>query len=138
MASFTEADRATIRKMFRKTKLAIAPLVKAEAERLNHHKPETLNIMAAQNTMRACMEIVLNECLPYDQRFLAELGVRLAAYAVTAAPIQDHDELVGIVARALPNAVAEKVRQGAVIRSDWEQDGVARPNIPTGAGARKK
>lgn len=127
-------DRAAIRKIFRKAKVTLAPMVAAEAERLNHHHPDTLNIMAAQNTLRACMEVVLNECLPYDRRFLAEMGVRLAAYAVTAAPIQDHEALIGLIAESLPNAVAEKVRQGAVIRSDWMQDGVLRPNIPTASG----
>lgn len=113
-------------------------MVAAEAERLNHHRPETLNIMAAQNTLRACMEVVLNECLPYDQRFLGEIGVRLAAYAVTAAPIQDHEALIVAIADALPGAVAEKVRQGAVIKSVWAQDGVERPNIPTATGKGRK
>ena len=127
-------DRAAIRKIFRKAKVTLAPLVAAEAERVNHHHPDTLNIMAAQNALRACMEVVLNECLPYDRRFLGEIGVRLAAYAVTAAPIQDHEALIAAIADALPGAVAEKVRQGAVIRSDWLQDGVVRPNIPTASG----
>lgn len=125
------ADRAAVRRIFRKIHRDVAPLVEAEAHRLDHHDPSTLNIMVAQNTLRCCMEVVLNECTPYDARFLAEMGVRLAAYAITAAPIQDHDRLTAAVVVSLPGAVAEKVLKGATIGSVWEQDGVLRPNIPS-------
>lgn len=111
-------------------------MVKAEAERLNFYRDDNLNLMAAQNAGRFAMEVILKECVPYDARFLAEFGVRLAAYAVTAAPIQEHTRLVGLIQESLPHAVAEKVAQGAVIRSVWEQDGVPRPNIPSSAGRK--
>lgn len=132
----TKAEHTAFAKTFQKIRRDIAPLVKAEADRLNFHRPDTLNLMAAQNTGRFALEVILNECLPYDRHFLAEIGVRLAAYAVTAAPIQDHDALIASIQNALPRAVSEKVAQGAVIRSTWEQDGVERPNIPS-ASARK-
>lgn len=132
------ADRTAIRKIFRKIQRDVAPLVEAEANRLDHHHPDTLKTMVAQNALRMCMETVLNECLPYDAHFLAEMAVRLAAYAITAAPIQGHDELVRAVVEALPNAVAEKVRQGATIGTVWEQDGVERSNIPTSLKPRAR
>ena len=125
------ADRAAIRKIFRKVHRDVAPLVEAEANRLNHHHPDTLKTMVAQNTLRMCMETVLGECLPYDAHFLAEIAVRLAAYAITAAPIQGHDKLVCAVADALPHAVQQKVSAGATIGTVWEQDGVERSNIPS-------
>lgn len=133
----TKAEHTSFAKTFLKIRRDIAPLVKAEADRLNFHREDTLNLMAAQNAGRFAMEVILRECLPYDRVFLAELGVRLAAYAVTAAPIQDHDTLIASIQNALPRAVAEKVAQGAVIRSTWEQDGVERPNIPS-ASARTR
>lgn len=127
----TNDDRRAIRKIFRKIERDIAPLVQAEAERLNHHSPDTMKTMTAQNAARCCIEVILNECLPYDAHFLAELGVRMAAYLVTAAPIQNHAELIVAIQEALPRAVAEKVAKGATIRTVWEQDGVERPNIPS-------
>lgn len=129
----TNEDRRAVRKIFRKIERDIAPLVQAEAERLKHHDPETLKTMTAQNAARCCIEVILNECLPYDARFLAELGVRMAAYLVTAAPIQSHAELIAVIQEALPRVVAEKVAKGATISTIWEQDGVERPNIPTSA-----
>lgn len=126
----TDQDRAAVRKLFRKVRLEVRPLVEAEAQRTGFHHPDTLNIMAAQNAIRACLEIILQDCLPYDQRFLAELSVRSAAYLVSAAPIEDHAAMLEVVAASLPGALAEKIRQGAVIRSTWSTDGREHANVP--------
>lgn len=128
----TDQDRAAIRKLYRKIRLELRPLVEAEAQRLNHDRPHTLNLMAAQNTMRSVFEIVLQECLPYDQTFLTELAVRAAAYLISAAPVEDHEPMVEAARGALAHALAEKVRQGAVIKTTWLVDGGERSNIPSG------
>lgn len=128
MERITEADRRAVQKIYRKIARGLAPqlaqLPVAEGQ---------AKVLIAQNAMRCCMEVVLREMLPYDERDLAELGTRLAAYAVTAAPIESHQLLTQGVMEALPKAVEDKVRTGAVIRADWQVDGHVRSNIPTGA-----
>lgn len=132
MPTITAQDRNNISRIIRKVREDIAPAVD-RAMRGSSLPPDdgrTLSMMTAQNTLRVCMEVVLNESLPYDQLFCAELAVRLAAYAITVAPIEDHDALVRAVQGALPGAVETKRREGAIIRTSWMTDGAERPNVP--------
>lgn len=127
----TNQDRANIRRIFEKTRNDIAPLVAGKARELNlKSDPQLLNLMVAQNTLRCCMEVVLAECMPYDELFCAELAVRLAAYSISATPIERHEYLTKAVQNAIPNALANKIREGAVIKSTWLTDGIEHPNIP--------
>ncbi|RVD14241.1 MAG: hypothetical protein EOS73_16185 [Mesorhizobium sp.] len=127
----TKQDRANIRRIFDKVRHDIQPALDArERKDGGFQDPQIPNLMVAQNTLRACMEVVLNECLPYDDFFCGELAVRLAAYAISAVPIERHDALLQAVQTALPATLANKLREGAVIKSTWLTDGVEHPNIP--------
>lgn len=127
----TNQDLAAIRRIFDKVKVDIEPLIKAKVKANGGlANPQMPNIMVAQNTLRACMEVVLNECLPYDDFFCGELSVRLAAYAISVVPIERQAALLAAVQDALPATLANKLREGAVIKSTWLTDGVEHPNIP--------
>lgn len=78
------------------------------------------DVIVAQNTLRTCMEAALIRMLPYDQTALAELAIRLASYAISAAPIDDQAGLVGAVCTTLPSAHARRVAQGVMICTTWE------------------
>jgi hypothetical protein len=129
--SITNQDRAHIRRIFGK--------IRAETDRLTAEKirttgtkthPDIDKIIAAQNTLRRCIEVVFDECLPYDDVFCGELAIRLAAYAISAVPIERHGTVLQAVVEALPAALARRVREGVVIKTQWVTDGVRHPNIP--------
>lgn len=127
----TNGDRADIRRIFQKTKSDIEPVLTKKCRETGIGAgPQLLNLMAAQNALRTCMEVVLAECLPYDELFLGELAVRMAAYSISAAPIETHEALILAVQDALPRTLSNKLREGAVIRATWTTDGVEHPNIP--------
>ena len=127
----TNQDRANIRRIFAK--------IREDTDRLTAEKisatgtkthPDIDKIIAAQNTLRRCIEVVFEECLPYDDVFCGEMAIRLAAYAISAVPIERHQLLLEAVVEGLPAALARRVREGAVIRTEWQTDGVNHPNIP--------
>lgn len=128
----TETDREPIRELFRKVSADLAPLLEQRRKQLGGKLPleQTENIMRAQNTLRVCMEVVFNECLPYDDVFCGEMAVRLAAYAISAVPIERQPDLLKAVLQGLPVGLAEKLRQGAILHTVWEQGGVEHPNVP--------
>jgi hypothetical protein len=125
----TNQDRAAVRRIFDKVRHDIAPLVEAKAKKLDV-PVNSVDVMAAQNTIRICMEVVLNACIPYDRYFCGELAVRLAAYAISATPIEDHAEMVRLVQKALPGGLANKLKEGAIIKTSWVTDGIEHPNVP--------
>lgn len=127
----TNQDRAAVRRIFAKCKDETGQLIRkraAEAGVVLH--PQMPNIIAAQNAMRVCLEVILNECIPYDGFYCAEMATRLATYVISAAPIEQHADLLEATIGAMPAALANKIREGAVIRSTWLTNGVEHPNIP--------
>ncbi|NEI60958.1 hypothetical protein [Rhizobium leguminosarum] len=127
----TNQDRAHIRRIFGK--------IRKETDRLTAEKirstgtkthPDIDKIIAAQNTLRRCIEVVFDECLPYDDVFCGELAIRLAAYAISAVPIERHGVVLHAVIEGLPAALSRRVREGVVIKTEWETDGVRHPNVP--------
>lgn len=129
----TNQDRSAIRRLFRKVKEDTDRLVAEKAARsggaLTH--PEMPNIIAAQNTLRACMEVVFDECLPYGEFFLAEMAIRLGTYSISAAPIERHDVIVDAVVKNMARALQNRVAEGSVIKTRWLTDGVDHPNLPS-------
>ncbi len=127
----TQQDRNNVRRIFQKAKADTAPLLQGRADALGIQlDPQMPNIIAAQNALRLCMEVVFNECIPYNEAFLCEMAARMAAYAISAGPIESHGAMTDATLGALPVALANKIKEGAVIRSSWMTDGVSRPNIP--------
>ncbi|MBB4574435.1 hypothetical protein [Rhizobium lentis] len=129
--TLTNQDRANIRRIFAK--------IRGDTDRLTAEKvratgasthPDIAKIIAAQNTLRKCIEVVFEECLPYDEVFCGEMAVRLAAYAISAVPIERHQDTLEAVVEGLPSALARRVRDGVIIRTEWETGGVRHPNVP--------
>lgn len=126
----TNQDKKIIAKLFRKTKVETDRIIKKPGSVV----PDThtmRNVMAMQNAMRTCMEIMLNETIPYDEELLVEMGIRLAAYAVSAAPIEIQERMAQRISVALPPSVALRQKSRIGIQSEWITDGVVHPNMPT-------
>ncbi|BCH33263.1 hypothetical protein MesoLjLc_51930 [Mesorhizobium sp. L-8-10] len=126
----TNQDRTAIRKIFRKVKEETDPKVSelARSQSVNREMP---NIIAAQNTLRFCLEVVLRECIPYDEYLLAELAARMAAYTVSAAPIERQEQLAEIVSNSINKSLQEKLSRGMALKTEWATDGqVPYPNVP--------
>jgi hypothetical protein len=129
--SITNQDRANIRRIFAKIREDTDRLTaaKVSSSGVKSH-PDIDKIIAAQNTLRKCMEVVFEECMPYDEIFCGEMAVRLATYAISAVPIERHGLVLNAVIEGLPAALARRVRDGIAIRTEWETDGVRHANIP--------
>ncbi len=86
--------------------------------------------IVAQNTLRTALEVTLAESEPYGEYFLVELALRMAAYTISAAPIERQAALASLVAGSLADALAHKLQQGMAIRTEWNVNGVSHPNVP--------
>lgn len=90
-----------------------------------------LRINAAQNALRTCLESALNRMLPYDGELLVELAIRLASYAISAAPMEDQDYHVAQFMGTFADAHLRRIAEGKVIQSEWQmKDGRSQPNFP--------
>lgn len=75
--------------------------------------------------------MITNECTPYGEYLLAELATRMAAYTVSAAPIERQEWLADLVANSIPKALAEKLQRNMAIKTEWTTDsGALSPNVP--------
>lgn len=104
--------------------------------------PAQQAMQVAQNTLRTCMEATLQQMGPYTPETCASLAIRLASYALSAAPLEDQDFLLAHVLQHLGPEHMRRVDQGIAIKVDWEMvDGSVRPNIgasgPPGVAGRK-
>lgn len=91
--------------------------------------PEQQALQVAQNTLRTCMEAVLQSMGRYTPEALVGLAIRLASYALSAAPIEDQDFLLARVLQHLGPEHMRRVDQGISIKTEWQMhDGTARPN----------
>ncbi|CAN5476746.1 hypothetical protein BH10PSE7_BH10PSE7_15060 [soil metagenome] len=127
----TNQDRRAIRQVFEKVRQDVEPLYQAKVRQLGGEpSPHIMKIMIAQNAMRCCMEEIYNEYLPYDDFFCGEMAVRLAAYSVSCVPIERQEALLVAVQEALPATLANKLKEGAVLKTTWITDGVEHPNVP--------
>lgn len=92
---------------------------------------QLLTINAAQNSLRTCIEAVLNKAVPYESQFLVELALRLASYTISAAPIEDQEVLVAQFVGVFAEAHMRRISEGKIISSEWEmKDGRRQPNFP--------
>lgn len=93
--------------------------------------PSMADLQYAQNVLRTCMEAVFQKMIPYDERVCAEMAVRLASYAISAAPMEDHEALVALVVQGLPSAHAQRMAKGIRISTEWQMaNGSTQPNFP--------
>lgn len=111
-------ERKAVAKLVRQAKRELEPQLQGQ-----NIEPYLVQALVAQNAMRICLETVLRGMLPYDARFLAELGTRLAAYCVTAGPPHQTHLLIDLIQQDLPAMVENKQKTGSVIKADWITEG---------------
>lgn len=101
------------------------------ARRMIGMSPDVQKINVAQNTLRTCLEAALNKLVPYEANICVELAIRLASYAISAAPIEDQDVLVAQFMEAFAEAHLLRISEGKRISSEWQMnDGRVQPNFP--------
>lgn len=127
----TNQERRAIAKMMRRTQIAIGD----DAAKLTDGYPLELReaipqAIIAQNVMRDLMTAVFMETAPFGQIFCEEMALRLASYAISAAPIEDQSLMVDRVTKRLPGVHTERLRQGFVIETQWREGTSTRQNIP--------
>jgi hypothetical protein len=106
------AERKAVQRLHRRIARELGPRLADQPEHMRQ-------ALIAQNTLRVCMETVLRDTLPYDARFLVELGTRLAAYAVTAGPPKQTHLMIETIQGLLPLMVENKQKTGSGIKADW-------------------
>ncbi len=126
--AITNQEIAVLKKMVKKTRQKTDPLVIAKNHPGAH--PKAQELIAAQNVLRDCISVVLNECMPIDDSFCAELAVRLASYAISVIPLQRQDQACRAVSEALHDAHFSRIRAGVSIPATWITDGVEHANVP--------
>jgi hypothetical protein len=77
-------------------------------------------VLIAQNTIRPCLEATLKELTPFGVLLLGELAIRLASYAISAAPADIQGDLLQAVMNGLPDAHALRMSKGIALRSVWD------------------
>lgn len=125
----TTAEITVIQNMYRKTLADIAP--RMEGVNTPGAHPKALEMMTAQNVLRDCMSVVMNECMPIDDSFCMEMAIRLASYAVSVMPMERQIEAMEIVAASLPGAHRVRMEKGVGIVAQWNTNGVDHDNMPT-------
>lgn len=117
--TITNQDRNAIKTIYRKIKPHTDAQLLAALPNMPPQHPDTHKVMAAQNTLKTVLEVIINECVPYDEHFLLEIGTRLAAYAITAAPIESQAKLQELMIAYIPIMVESKLKQGAFLKTRW-------------------
>lgn len=92
--------------------------------------PEVRNVQVTQNVMRLCLEAVFQRLHPFTVATPVELAVRLASYAISALPIEEQELALDNVVGTLPEAHAQRIRQGIALETTWVVDGEERANRP--------
>lgn len=97
------------------------------------------SVIVSQNMLRICLEEAIGEssrALLSEPRqaksFLVELGLRLAGYCISAAPLEDQAEMAEAMGEALPRTVTAMRAKGFVIRCEWNFGNGWEPNLPAG------
>lgn len=112
------------------TQIAMIKAVEAEYERVLEDIGPVLaesdtpmgvkQAVVAQNVIRLCMEVVLKRMLPFDEILVGELAIRLASYAISAAPFDQGSKLIRAVEQNLRETHKQRMSQGIMISTAWE------------------
>ena len=131
--TITTQDRNNIRRIFEKVDADLrtkAEAAVAAAKARGEPVVSDVKSIIAQNAIRACLEVIFNECTPYEKVFCIDMAVRIACYIISILPIENHAEAAAIVAQSIPPSLVTRVKAGVVMHGDWNEGGVVRPNIP--------
>lgn len=85
--------------------------------------------IVCQNALRTCMEAAIDQAIPFSAALPVELAVRLASYAISVLPIEQHEAALSAVAASLPAAHRARIAKGVMIQTTWASDG----ELPEGA-----
>ena len=122
-----------VKALFARNKAELEPRLHAAVQQdASYAIPEVRNVQVAQNTLRTCLEAVLDECAPHTQLTCGELAIRLASYALSAAPLEDQDQLMAWVIDRLPAAHLNRLAKGVIIKTGWRINGIEHENVPGG------
>lgn len=125
----TNQDRKAIRRIFRKMAKEAGEQTAALALSLPEHKRETaVKAVIAQNVLRVCLEVVYEECTPFEEDLCGELAVRMASYAISIAPIERQETILEAVVSSLPPMHARRLRDGIMLTSSWQTPFGEQPN----------
>lgn len=92
---------------------------------------EERNLIVAQNTLRTCIEAVLERLLPYSEATPLDLGVRLASYCLSALPVESQEGAVEALAQVLRAAHPQRLASGIRLSTTWDMPGQGeRDNFP--------
>lgn len=131
----TNQDRKAIRRIFRKTAEEAGPQAAQLAASLPERQRATaIKAIVAQNALRVCLEVVYEECMPFDENLCGEIAVRMASYAISMAPIERQEALLEAVMGALPGAHARRLKDRITLLSTWETPHGEQPNAPKEGG----
>lgn len=122
----TEQEIRVIKKMLARTREKTDPL----AAKVGANHPDQKSAIAAQNVLRDCMTVIMNECAPFTDALPIDVAVRMASYAISVLPIEQQETALNSVLILLPEAHARRMRQGIHIDTDWVTDGVHHKNVP--------
>ena len=116
----TNKDRRLLRQVFKKIHAEIQGdwLEKVPEEK----RPEAINIVAVENFHRVCLEELLNQCMPFDDQFVAEIITRQTAISMTSLPFTTRDEWIPKILEMIPISVNRKVGNAHVVRSNWKMN----------------
>lgn len=127
--TITNQEISVIRKMLARTREKTDPLVVASNNPEAH--PKAKELIAAQNVLRDCITVVVNDCMPIDELFCAELALRLASYAVSIVAVERQEAVAKVVANSFEKMHHDRMKKGIGVQSEWMTDGVRHPNMPT-------
>lgn len=83
-------------------------------------EPDTaVGVMVTQNLLRDCMIVAMNMANPQPRQYFIELATRLAGYAITALPFDEHEEAALIVRDGLLGKLADMQAAGHVLKTEW-------------------
>jgi hypothetical protein len=122
---------AAVHAEFERVRKEVEPKLLTVGQAPEFQNEEIRNIQYAQNVLRTCLEAILFKMLPYSERVLIELALRTASYALSAAPMEDQDQLVSALVRVFADAHQRRMALGIRIDSEWQmKDGREVPNFP--------
>jgi leucyl-tRNA synthetase len=83
---------------------------------------QVANIVVADNVIRTAMEAALTRMMPFQPEVCAEMSVRLASYALSAAPDSLQERLLVTHLQALPAKHIERLLNNVRIETEWADE----------------
>jgi hypothetical protein len=112
-----------VREQFQLTLADLTPKFDARPEP-QFKLPEYRHLNVAQNVLRTCMEVCLNEMLPYSEITPVELATRLASYALSALPVEAQESAAAHFVSIFESAHRSRIASGIRLSTEWVTPGI--------------